>query len=236
MPDLFKFSTFWLIVILFFMGYMVTPGTEAFETCPIFDTGDWRNTQMPGRLLIRKGMSGEDILLTMRDEFEKGNRHRAVYEYNHKGKRFHKIPDLTWDTSVSPISECGVRTQKLPDKFNVAGEKLFFENQQVPVTGAVLLSASYSPSGKAIAILSADGPRKGSFMPFLGGGQNSRGQHYHQLFSVANGKPGEAVVKLQFTTEKEAYSVCWSIDEKYVFYTSLLADTLTIVKSNCSNL
>ncbi len=217
------------------MGYVFIPRTEAFQTCPIYDTDGWLNTQMPGRLLIRNGVSGEDILLTMRDEFEKGDRHRAIYEYNPSGKRFHKVLDSKWDASVTPISECVLRPQKLPDKFKITGEKLFFEQQEVPVNGAVLISSSYSPSGKAIAILSADGPRTGSFMPFLGGGQNSKGLHYHQLFSVADGKPIEDVVRLRFTTEKQAYSTCWSLDQKYVFYASLLADKLSIVETNCSN-
>jgi hypothetical protein len=72
-------------------------------------------------------------------------------------------------------------------------------------------------------------------MPLIGGGQNSKSQHYHQLFSVADGEPIGPIIKLQFTTEKEAYSVCWSIDEKYVFYTSILADKLAIVKTGFSN-
>jgi hypothetical protein len=72
-------------------------------------------------------------------------------------------------------------------------------------------------------------------MPFLGGGQNSKGQHYHQLFSVAHGKPVSAALKLQFTTERQAYPSCWSMDEMYVFYTSLLADRLTIVETGLSN-
>jgi hypothetical protein len=72
-------------------------------------------------------------------------------------------------------------------------------------------------------------------MPFLGGGQNSKGQHYHQLFSVADGQPLSAALKLQFTTEHQAYPACWSTDEMYVFYTSLVADKLTIVKTGLSN-
>jgi len=232
MSVLFKSHPVWLIAILLFM---VITRAEASQTCPIFDTVGWLNTQLPGRLLIRGGMSDENILLTMRDEFEKGNRHRAVYEYDPKMKILQKVPDSIWDGSVSPISECVSQPQKPTDKFKGTGEKLYFENQEVPVKGAVLISSSFSPSGKAVAILLAAGPRKGSFMPFLGGGQNSKGQHYHQLFSVANGKPIGSVVKLPFTTEKQAYPVCWSIDEKYVFYTSLLADKLTIVETNSPN-
>ena len=225
----------WLIVIFLSMGFMVVLRTEASPTCPIFNTGGWLNTQMPGRMLIRAEMSGERILLTMRDEFEKGNKHRTVYEYDPKVKRLQKAPDSRWDASVSPVSECVSRPQNLHDKFKVTGEKLFFDNQEVPVNGTVLISSSYSPSSKAVAILSADGPRKDSFMPYLGGGQNSKGRHYHQLFSVANGKPVSPVVKLPFTTEKEAYSICWSIDGKYIFYASLLADKLIIVETNFFN-
>jgi len=48
---------------------------------------------MPGRLLIRSGMEGKNIFLTMRDEFEKGNKHRAIYEYDHRSKSLQKVPD-----------------------------------------------------------------------------------------------------------------------------------------------
>ena len=201
----------------------------------MFDTVDWVNTQALGRLLIRSGMNGKNIFLTMRDEFEKGNRHRAVYEYDPKAKSLQKVPDLNWDAVANPIAECFSQPQRFSEKFKVTGEKLFFGNREIPIKGAVLISSAYSPSGNAVAILSADGPRKGSLMPFLGGGKNSKGQHYHQLFSVANGEPISAALKLQFTTEKEAYPPCWSIDEKYVFYTSLLADKLTIVETGFSN-
>ena len=186
---------------------------------------------MPGRLLIRNGLDSENIFLSMRDELEKEIKHRAVYEYDPKAKRLRKVTDSKWDTTANLISECVSQPQKFSSNFRVTADKLFFGNQEVHVKGAVLVAFSYSPSGNVLAILSADGPRKGSIMPFIGGGQNSKGQHYHQLFSVANGTPIGGVVKLQFTTEKEAYLVCWSPDEKYVFYTSLLVDKLAIVET-----
>lgn len=224
-----------------FLGVMVFTWAEPsrsisqISTSPIFDTVDWVNTQMPGRLLIRRGLDSKTIFLTMRDEFEKGNRHRAVYEYDPKAQSLRKVPGLKWDEVTSAITECFSQSQQFPEKFKVHGEKLFFGNREIPIQGAVLVSSAYSPSGNAVAILSADGPRKGSVMPFLGGGQNSKGQHYHQLFSVADGKPVSAALKLQFTTERQAYPACWSMDEMYVFYTSLLADKLTIVETSLSN-
>ena len=211
-----------LIVILLFITVTAStraePSRKISQTsiCPMFDTAGWVNTQMSGRLLIRSGTNGKNILLTMRDEFEKGNRHRVVYEYDPKAKSLRKVSDLNWDGIASPISECFSQPQQFPEKFKVTGEKLFF-------------------GGKYVAILSADGPRKGSLMPFFGGGQNSKGQHYHQLFSLVNGEPISDVLKLQFTTEKEVYPACWSIDEKYVFYTALLADKLTIVETGFSS-
>ena len=217
----FRHYQFGGIAILLFIGVMLIPWTGTTPTYPVFDTADWVNTQMPGRLLIRSGMDGE-ILLTMRDELEKGVKHRAVYEYDPKAKRLPKVPDAKWEASVIPISECVSQPQKIPGDFKVT---------EVPVKGSVLVSSAYSPSVNVLAILSADGPRKGSIMPFIGGGQNSKGQHYHQLFSVANGTPVGDAVKLPFTTEKEAYPACWSLDEKFVFYTSLLADKLTIVET-----
>jgi hypothetical protein len=230
-----------LIVILLFITVTAStraePSRKISQTsiCPMFDTAGWVNTQMSGRLLIRSGTNGKNILLTMRDEFEKGNRHRVVYEYDPKAKSLRKVSDLNWDGIASPISECFSQPQQFPEKFKVTGEKLFFGNREVSIKGAVLIFAAFSPSGKYVAILSADGPRKGSLMPFFGGGQNSKGQHYHQLFSLVNGEPISDVKKLQFTTEKEVYPACWSIDEKYVFYTALLADKLTIVETGFSS-
>jgi hypothetical protein len=230
-----------LIVIGLFLGVMAIAWAEPSHSIspmsmpPVFDTVDWVNTQMPGRLIIRTGLDGKTIFLTMRDEFEKGNKHRAGYEYDPKAQSLQKVSGLKWDEVTSAITECFVQSQQFPEKFKISGEKLFFDNREIPVKGTVLISSAYSPSGKAVAILSADGPRKGSGMPFLGGGQNSKGQHYHQLFSVATGKPLSAVLRLPFTTEHQAYPAYWSIDEMYVFYTSLLADKLTIVKTGLSD-
>ncbi len=230
-----------LIVILLFMGATASVRAETSRKIsqtfiyPMFDTAGWVNTQMSGRLLIRSGTKGKNILLTMRDEFEKGIRHRVVYEYDPKAKSLQKVSDLNWDGLASPISECFSQSQQFPEKFKVAGEKLFFGDRQISIKGAIFISAAFSPSGRYVAILSAEGPRKGSLMPFLGGGQNSKGQHYHQLFSVYNGEPISDVLRLQLTTEKEAYPACWSIDEKYVFYTALLADKLTIVETGLSS-
>jgi hypothetical protein len=231
----------WLMVIGSFLGVMVgtwagpSHSVSQISMPPVFDTVDWANTQMPGRLIIRTGLDSKTIFLTMRDEFEKGTRHRAVYEYDPKAQSLRKVSGLKWDEVTSAITECFAQSQQFPEKFKVNGEKLFFGNREIPIKSAVLISSAYSPSGNTVAILSADGPRKGSGMPFLGGGQNSKGQHYHQLFSVATGKPVSAALKLQFTTEHQAYPACWSIDETYVFYTSLLADKLTIVKTGLSD-
>jgi hypothetical protein len=231
----------WLMVIGSFLGVMVgtwagpSHSVSQISIPPVFDTVDWANTQMPGRLIIRTGLDSKTIFLTMRDEFEKGTRHRAVYEYDPKAQSLPKVSGLKWDEVTSAITECFAQSQQFPEKFKVNGEKLFFGNREIPIKSAVLISSAYSPSGNTVAILSADGPRKGSGMPFLGGGQNSKGQHYHQLFSVATGKPVSAALKLQFTTEHQAYPACWSIDETYVFYTSLLADKLTIVKTGLSD-
>jgi hypothetical protein len=231
----------WLMVFCLLQGVIVFTWAEPshcisqISLSPIFDTVAWVNTQMPGRLIIRRGIDSTTLFLTMRDEFEKGTGHRAVYEYDPKTQSLRKVPDLKWDAVTSAVTECFSQSQQFPEKFKVNGEKLFFGNQEIPVKGAVLISSAYSPSGNTVAILSADGPRKRSGMPFLGGGQNSKGQHYHQLFSVSNGKPIRAAVKLQFTTEHQSYPACWSIDEMYIFYTSLLGDKLTIVETGLTN-
>ena len=170
-----------LIVILLFITVTAStraePSRKISQTsiCPMFDTAGWVNTQMSGRLLIRSGTNGKNILLTMRDEFEKGDRHRAVYEFFPEAKSLRKVPDLNWDAAASPSSECVSRSGNTKDKFNISGEKLFFDKKEVPVKGSVLITAASSPSGMNVAILSADGPRMKSPMPFLGGGQNSRG-------------------------------------------------------------
>ena len=202
---------------------------------PVFDTAAWMNTQIPGRILIRD-FGDKKLLLTMRDEFEKSNKHRAVYLYDPSAQSLQQVSDEKWHTAASLMTECFSQSQQFTERFKVNGEKLFFGNLEVPIEGVVLISLAYSPSGDKVAVLSADGPRrKGSLMPFFGGGQNSKGQHYHQLFSVVNGSSVGVFVKLSFTTEKEAYPACWSTDEKYVFYTALLNENLTVVKTDVLN-
>ena len=118
-----------LIVILLFMGATASVRAETSRKIsqtfiyPMFDTAGWVNTQMSGRLLIRSGTKGKNILLTMRDEFEKGIRHRVVYEYDPKAKSLQKVSDLNWDGLASPISECFSQSQQFPEKFKVAWGK-----------------------------------------------------------------------------------------------------------------
>lgn len=245
-----SFNKIWIIIVVISIGILgfyilarkqvfdqreVSNSTSQSLVSPLFDTWPgWMNTQMPGRILIRD-FGDEKLFLTVRDEYEKGNKHRAVYLYDPDAQSLQQVPDEKWNTVVNPIAECFSQSQQFPEKFKVNGEKLFFGNQEVPIKGAVLISLAYSPSGNAVAVLSADGPRKGSFLPFLGGGQNAKGRHYHQLFSVVDGTPIGDAVKLRFTTEKEAYPACWSTDEKYVFYTALLNEKLTIIKTDLVN-
>ena len=185
---------------------------------------------MPGRILIRDSGDGK-LLLTVRGELEKGLKHRAVYLYDPDARFLRATTDKRWDASRSPAAECVSRSQVFPEKIKVEGERLLAGARGLPVKGSVLLSLSYSPGGDRLSVLSADGPRKASLLPSLGGGQNAKGRHYQQVFSVESGSPLGGAVALPFTTEREAYRACWSADGNYVFYASLLNEKLTVVKS-----
>ena len=244
------FNKIWIIIVVIFiviLGFYilarkqvltqpeVANNTSQSLVSPLFDTWPgWMNTQLPGQILIRDS-DDKKLLLTVRDEFEKGNKHRAVFLYDPNAQNLQQVSDEKWGTETNPITECFSQSQQVPEKFKVSGEKLFFGNQEVLIKGAVLVSLAYSPSSNKVAVLSADGPRKGSIMPFLGGGQSSKGQHYHQLFSVADGSPIGSFVKLPFMTEKEAYHACWSANGKYVFYTALLNENITVIKTDLLN-
>ena len=99
------------IVFVFVAGYFVlvkkqepNNASQSFAS-PIFDTTAWMNTQMPGRLLIRD-FSDKKLLLTMRDEFEKSNKHRAVYLYDPSTQNLQQVPDEKWYMAGSPVTEC----------------------------------------------------------------------------------------------------------------------------------
>jgi len=91
-------------------------------------------------------------------------------------------------------------------KFKVTGEKLFFGNREVSIKGAVLIFAAFSPSGKYVAILSADGPRKGSLMPFFGGGQKLKGPTLSPVIFLVNGEPISDVLKTSIHYGKRGVS------------------------------
>ena len=80
-------------------------------------------------------------------------------------KSLREVPDLSGDAVASPYSECVSPSRNISDKSNITGEKLFFGKREVPAKGSVLITTASSPSGRNVAILSADGPRMRSRMP-----------------------------------------------------------------------
>jgi hypothetical protein len=219
---------------LILAALLFSPALPAFaeqQSSPLFDTPAWFNSEMPGRILIRDAGDGK-LLLTVRGELEKGAKHRGVYLYDPDAQLLRQTTDKKWDAAASSAADCASRSQVLPEKIKVDGERLYAGARALPVKGTVLLSLSYSPAGDRVAALSADGPRKASLLPFLGGGQNARGRHYQQLYSVESGAPLGEAVALPITTEREAYRACWSADGAYVFYAALLNEKLAVVKNN----
>jgi hypothetical protein len=112
-----------------------------------------------------------------------------------------------------------------------ASGTLSYKGQAIRTKGQSVVGFALSPNRTSVAVLSAGGSKRRSIMPFLGGGANARGQHYHELLQApAFSSNEQSEAQLPFTTARVAWTGCWSADEYFVVYTSVLYDELCVVR------
>src|SRR5262245_5458954 len=174
----------------------------------------WGRNGYPGGISLRIATSGDaDLLL-------KHNNAEIVYGYRVGDKQLRTISMDAWSNASGEVVDCNSQVGKEPFRVLIDREtnKLSIDGKEVSgVRGRVHLRHQFTSKGDKFAVLSADGVRATSIMPFLGQGGAS-GRHYNQVFTYPGLAPIGSPIELPFTSERETFGNCWSSDERFVVY------------------
>ena len=143
---------------------------------------------------------------------------QPVYRFDSALRTFTQAEAGAWDHATSAVVDCGLAGRgETPFLFKPRTDTLTYAGSAVKTRGRAVQSVVPSPDGKWVAVLSVDGFRLPSFMPFLGRGR-VEGTRYHQVFSSATGLPVGDPVALPFDSKFDASHPCWSDDARYIVY------------------
>jgi hypothetical protein len=182
---------------------------------------------------------GADGALSMRHESAPGGalllRHSAagaVYRYAPAERTLAPASEEEWRRG-GPLVSCEEQLPPRPSVLRIdpkSDRLLAADGREVRTAGRVVLAMRSSPSGKWVAVLSADGPKRVSAFPSIAGGGAS-GQHYHQLLSLPDAAPRGEPVRLNIGAADQVLTPCWSPGESFVAYTDLLFFKLSLVET-----
>ncbi len=198
---------------------------------PLFETPAWQGKDLAygDQLMLRRVAPGAGALLL------KHTRGTTVYRYDPTARTLTPVGDEEWRRALGAVAECGQQFAPPPQvlALDPKSDKLLAGGRVVPTAGRLALKVIASPSGKWVAVLSADGSKGSSLMPFTGGGGAS-GQHYHQVVSLPGGTPANGTVRVPLRQRYDLLTPCWSADEAFVVYHHITFNYLSIIDTNLS--
>jgi hypothetical protein len=217
--------TFPMVVIILFTG--CSRVTDAVSV-PGFETPGWIEHGYPGPqgpLWIAQLEDDPSVLFLKLDQ---SNR---ICRYDTRSREMTEARLSDWKLVAGFARECGqVDTKSLSMvRINQKTNKLEVNGKEVETVGMTNLRHGFSPSGEKIAVLSAAGPKFHGVLPFFGG-KSAFGSRFHQAFRLPDGETLGKTVILPYGGVSESVGVvCWSPDEKFVVYATLLHAELSIV-------
>ncbi len=150
----------------------------------------------------------------------------AVYLYDTDTRVLVLAPRDAWEKATGDIRDCSEPpfrpASEVLHKRPSSGSGLFTgdypDDAELETIGEVALWFRSSPGGTKVAVLSADGRRKGTvWMPMISGG-GATGQRYHEVRSLSDltriGPPS----RLGVATDLAVVKICWTADECHIVY------------------
>lgn len=213
---------------------------------PLFRTAGW---SADGSLLLRTDRDGARDSLVLRQLTPEESMSRRYgentssagapaspqsisYRYVPGPPLLAQVDAAAWNNANGSECDCDSQGGTTPDPFELDGRKntLYYRGTAVPTSGRTVLWIAMSPTRSRVAVLSAEGARPDSVMPFLGVGGAS-GQHYHECFRASDGIRVGPVVRLPLVSHETAVMGCWSANEEFVVYYDILFQHLSVVDS-----
>jgi hypothetical protein len=194
---------------------------------PLLDTPAWRGMKLKygEQLMLRRASENGGPLLL------KYSNQPVVYKYDPLRQDLTAVTDDEWEHAHGRIAECSKQFSPSPLILKIDAQKnrLIAKERVVPTAGRTPLGLTESPGGKWVAVLSAEGFKWPSLLPFEGS-NGASGQYYHQLMSLpdaaATGKP----IRIPTRRNYDTLIACWSADEQYVIYHHVTFNYLSVVK------
>lgn len=169
--------------------------------------------------------SPSDLLLAARtvdQQLAREGAHGAVYRLDAESGEFTLVDDSEWDSLDTETTGCP--TNGTVGMFHVSVGQLEYEDSVIPVAGGTALKAVRAPGGRVTAVLSGAG---GPPVPFIST-NSTTGQHYHRLYSEADGTPIGPALRLGLGSSGETVvKVCWAAEDRYVIYSELFENGQT---------
>lgn len=196
--------------------------TPAGGHAPLLETPAWRRQ---GALLLRREAPGGALLLKL-DTSE------VVYRYDPARRSLSPAGEAEWRRAAGRVARCAEQLQPPPQVLRVDPrvDRLLAGGREVETAGATALWLRASPGGGWAAVVSADGPKRRSLLPFIGGGGAS-GQHYGQVFALPGATPRGGAARLQPAGARQILTPCWSPDEEFVVYSEMFFFSLYVVET-----
>lgn len=191
-------------------------------------------TSADGEILFLKGLPWRnvgDLEHQQKTEPQIGAFGGIIYRYDARAKRLEPVGEDNWKIAPGEVwgslSSMSARDDGV--MVHPRSNLLLYHDRVIKTAGKTALASRLSPKADLVAVLSADGSRASSLMPFAGQGGAS-GQHYHELFQLPEMKPVGNPTPLPLITEHVAVYPFWSSDQRYVVYVDARYTEVCVVK------
>ena len=217
-----------MLIATVIIGALVFALFSSSAEVPLLQTPEWQGREpLYGEqlLLRRESKDGGALLL-------KHSQRETLYRYELGSESLAPISETEWQRATGPVAECGKQFAPAPKMLDIdrSANKLVAPGHTLSTAGRTPLKLTASPSGKKVAVLSADGDLRSSVVPFTGG-SGASGQHYLEIMSlpqaVTLGQPGRVPHKRDY----DSLIPCWSADEQLVVIYSSAFNYLSIIET-----
>ncbi len=147
----------------------------------------------------------------------------AVWRYDPQNRTLDAATEADWQNARGEPRNCSAPPWgAFPLDMHPKTDRLILGSvgqgfELVPFVGDGILDLRAAPSGTIAAVHSADGPRGDPGISFFAVNWQGHfmGQHYHQIFSLPDGRPLGKPLRVPIRLYK---TICWSADEAFVVY------------------
>jgi hypothetical protein len=225
-----------LIAVVLVVGFLLTLcvwfGLKiqlTFGAVPLLKTPAWEYRypdEAVGQLMLRREAETAGALLLKRTDLEN------VYRYDPITRRLSEVSAAQWQNAGGAIAKCGEQSVAgviSGPRRDDRAHKLFLGERELPTAGRFALNNVTSPSGRWVAVVSADGPAVPSILPFMG--DLIYGQRYHEVISLLNAVHVDPPIPIPVTDRNDFLEPCWSADEQFVVYTTYFFNLLIVINS-----